>query len=174
MGIEKEVEELKHRVEALEQLVRSILSKVPEVKIECSVQRIVCERKYEYVKICEDELYGRIIRLALDGFFDEWRSASDVAKGLLRRGWAPKDFKYVRPALDHLVALEVLERERKLGRRAKWLYRKAGKLGEKVTIIEGELRSIQPIRPRPPCKSCFKVVNIYDTVNHERLHKMLY
>jgi hypothetical protein len=112
MGIEKEVEELKHRVEALEQLVRSILSKVPEVKIECSVQRIVCERKYEYVKICEDELYGRIIRLALDGFFDEWRSASDVAKGLLRRGWAPKDFKYVRPALDHLVALEVLEREK--------------------------------------------------------------
>jgi hypothetical protein len=35
MGIEEEVEELKHRVEALEQLVRSILSKVPEVKIEC-------------------------------------------------------------------------------------------------------------------------------------------
>jgi hypothetical protein len=39
------------------------------------------------VKISEDELYGRIIRLALDDFFDEWRSASDVAKELLRRGW---------------------------------------------------------------------------------------
>jgi hypothetical protein len=137
MGIEKEVEELKHRVEALEQLVRSILSKVPEVKIECSVQRIVCERKYEYVKICEDELYGRIIRLALDGFFDEWRSASDVAKGLLRRGWAPKDFKHVRPALEHLVALDVLEREKKPGRKAKWLFRKAEKLGERVKIVEG-------------------------------------
>jgi len=36
MSIEDEVEELKHRVEALEQLVRSILlSKVPEVRIEC-------------------------------------------------------------------------------------------------------------------------------------------
>jgi hypothetical protein len=59
-----------------------------------------------------------------------------VAKELLRRGWAPKDFKHVRPALEHLVALEVLERKRKPGRRAKWLYRKADKLGEKVTIIE--------------------------------------
>jgi uncharacterized protein (DUF2384 family) len=86
MGIEEEVEELKHRVEALEQLVRSILSKVPEVRIECSVPRIVYERRYEYVKISEDELYGRIIRLALDGFFDEWRSASDVAKGAPEEG----------------------------------------------------------------------------------------
>jgi hypothetical protein len=38
------------------------------------------------VKISEDELYGRIIRLALDGFFDEWRSASDVAKGAPEEG----------------------------------------------------------------------------------------
>jgi hypothetical protein len=59
-----------------------------------------------------------------------------MARELLRRGWAPKDFKHVRPALEHLVALEVLERERKPGRKAKWLYRKAGKLGEKVMIIE--------------------------------------
>jgi hypothetical protein len=42
-----------------------------------------------------------------------------VAKELLRRGWAPKDFKHVRPALEHLVALEVLERQRKLERNAK-------------------------------------------------------
>jgi uncharacterized protein (DUF2384 family) len=136
MNIENEIEELKHRVEALEQLVRSILSKVPEVRIERSVPKIIYERRYEYVKISEDELYGRIFRLVLDGFFDEWRSASDVARELLRRGWAPKDFKHVRPALEHLVALEVLERERKPGRKAKWLYRKAGKLGEKVMIIE--------------------------------------
>jgi hypothetical protein len=136
MGVEDEIEELKHRVEALEQLVRSILSKVPEVRIECSVPKIVYERKYEYVKISEDELYGRIIKLALDGFFDEWRSASDVAKELLRRGWAPKDFKHVRPALEHLVALEVLERERKPGRKAKWLYRKAERIEEKVITVE--------------------------------------
>jgi hypothetical protein len=89
------------------------------------------------VKISEDELYGRMIRLALEGFFDEWRSASDVAKELLRRGWAPKDFKHVRPALEHLVALEVLERERKSGRKAKWLYRKARNFEERVVIAEG-------------------------------------
>jgi hypothetical protein len=138
MSVEDEVEELKHKVEALEQLVRSILSKVPEVRIECSVPKIVYERKYEYVKVSEDELYGRIIRLALDGFFDEWRSASDVAKELLRRGWAPKDFKHVRPALEHLVALEVLERERKPGRKAKWLFRKAKNFEERVVITEGD------------------------------------
>jgi hypothetical protein len=137
MSVENEVEELKHRVEALEQLVRSILSKVPEVRIECSVPKIVYERKYEYVKVSEDELYGRIIRLAMDGFFDEWRSASDVAKELLRRGWAPKDFKHVRPALEHLVALEVLERERKPGRKAKWLFKKAENFEEKVVVAEG-------------------------------------
>jgi hypothetical protein len=39
MSIEDEIEELKYRVEALEQLVRSILSKVPEARIECSVSR---------------------------------------------------------------------------------------------------------------------------------------
>jgi len=55
-----------------------------------------------------------------------------VAKELLRRGWAPKDFKHVRPALEHLVALEVLERERRPGRKAKWLYWKAEKIEEKV------------------------------------------
>jgi hypothetical protein len=135
MSVEDEIEELKHKVEALEQLVRSIISKVPEVKIECSVPKIVYERKYEYVKISEDELYGRIIRLALEGFFDEWRSARDVTSELLRRGWAPKDFKHIRPALEHLVALEVLERERKPRRKAKWLYRKAEKLGERVMAV---------------------------------------
>ena len=136
MNAENEIEELKHRIEALEQLVRSILSKVPEVRIECSVPRIVYERKYEYVKVSEDELYGRIIRLALGGFFDEWRSASDVAKELLRRGWAPKDFKHVRPALEHLVAIEMLERERQPGRKAKWLYRKAARFNKRVVMVE--------------------------------------
>jgi len=62
-----------------------------------------------------------------------------VAKELLRRGWAPKDFKHVRPVLEHLVALEVLERERKPGRKAKWLYRKADKFGERVTIVDSNI-----------------------------------
>jgi hypothetical protein len=57
MGVEEEVEELKHRVEALEQLVRLILSKVPEVRIECSVPKMALRRN-EYVKVSEDELYG--------------------------------------------------------------------------------------------------------------------
>ena len=43
----------------------------------------------------------------------------------------------MRAALEHLVALEVLERERKPGRKAKWLFRKAEKLGERVKIMEG-------------------------------------
>jgi len=103
MGIEEEVEELRHRVEALEQLVRAILSRIPEVRIECSVPKIVYERRYEYVKVSEDELYGRIVRLAL----------------------------------EHLVALEVLERSRQPGRRARWLFKKTDKLGERVTIVEG-------------------------------------
>ena len=45
----------------------------------------------------------------------------------------------MRPVLEHLVALEMLERERKSGRKAKWLYRKADKLGEKVTIVDGDI-----------------------------------
>jgi hypothetical protein len=107
-----------------------------QIRIWCSILWIVYERKYEYVKVSEDELYGKIIRLALDGFFDEWRSASDVARELLRRGWVPKDFKHVRPALEHLVALEVLERERKPGRKAKWLFRKAENFKERVIVVE--------------------------------------
>jgi hypothetical protein len=86
------------------------------------------------VKISKDELYGRIIRLALKGFFDEWRSASDVEKELLRRDWTLKDFKHVSPALEHLFALEVLERERKPGRKAKWLFRKAKNFREIILM----------------------------------------
>jgi hypothetical protein len=57
-----------------------------------------------------------------------------VANELLRRGWAPKDFKHVRPALEHLVALEVLERERKPGRKAKWLFSKAKNFRERIVM----------------------------------------
>jgi hypothetical protein len=32
----------------------------------------------------------------------------------------------------------VLERERRPGRRAKWLYRKTDKLGERIKIVEGD------------------------------------
>ena len=74
----------------------------------------------------------------MDGFLDEWRTAGDVASELLRRGWAPKDFKHVRPALEHLVSLGILERVqgkmRGRGRRAKWLYRAVEDLENKVEV----------------------------------------
>jgi pyruvate/2-oxoacid:ferredoxin oxidoreductase alpha subunit len=53
------------------------------------------------------------------------------------RALTPKDFKHVRATLEHLVALEVLEREKRPGRKAKWFYRKAEKLRERVKIVEG-------------------------------------
>ena len=52
------------------------------------------------------------------------------------RALTPKDFKHVRPALEHLIAMEVLERERKPGRKAKWLYRKAEMFEERIVIAE--------------------------------------
>jgi len=60
--------------------------------------------------------------------------ASDVKKELLRRDWTLKDFKHVSPALEHLFALEVLERERKPGRKAKWLFRKAKNFREIILM----------------------------------------
>ena len=65
-GLRSEVEELKHRIESLEQLVRSLLNRIPEVKVEVQVPKVVLERRMEPVKVGENELYGRIIRLAAD------------------------------------------------------------------------------------------------------------
>lgn len=130
--------ELKHRIEALELAVDTILKRVPEIRINVEVPKVVLEKKPIYVKIDEKEIHGRIILLALDGFLDGWRSAGEVASELLRRGWAPKDFKYVRPALEHLVSLGLLERiqgiKRGRGRRAKWLYKAVKDLKGKVEI----------------------------------------
>jgi hypothetical protein len=52
------------------------------------------------------------------------------------RALTPKDFKHVRAALEHLVALEVLERERRPGRKAKWLYRRAESFEGRVVMME--------------------------------------
>jgi hypothetical protein len=51
------------------------------------------------------------------------------------RTLTPKDFKHVTPALEHLVAQEVLEREKKPGRKAKWLFRKAEKFQERIVMV---------------------------------------
>jgi len=45
LGLEDEVEELRHGVEVLEQLARVLLSRVREVRVECSVPRVVLERR---------------------------------------------------------------------------------------------------------------------------------
>jgi len=138
-----EIEELKHRIEALELALNTILRRVPEVSLTVEVPTVVLLRKPVYVKIPEDELHGRIILLALEGFLDEYRTAGEVASELLRRGWAPKDFKYVRPALEHLVSIGILERVKgqrvkgRRGRSAKWLYKAAENIRDRVKISVG-------------------------------------
>ena len=131
-----ELEELRHRVEDLEAMVRTLMAGAGEVRLSVEIPKVVIERRPGYVKIGEAELPGRIIMLALEGFMDRWRTAGEVASELLRRGWAPKDFKHVRPALEQLVTLGVLERVRPRNRRAKWLYRATPELPKRVEVRE--------------------------------------
>lgn len=125
MSCGSELEELRHRVEALEQAVRVLLKSLGSVELRVEVPRVIIAKEPVYVKISEKELYGRIILLVEGGFFDNYRSPSEVARELHRRGWAPKDFQHVRPALEHLTMLGVLERVRDKKRKAYWVYRKA-------------------------------------------------
>ncbi|MEM1950401.1 MAG: hypothetical protein QXF45_07620 [Candidatus Caldarchaeum sp.] len=120
-----ELERLKHRVEALEQAVYTLLKNVGFLEIKVEVPKVILSREPVYVKISDRELYGRIILLVEEGFFDSYRSPSEVAHELHRKGWVPKDFQHIRPALEHLTVLGVLERIRDRRRRAYWVYRKA-------------------------------------------------
>ena len=116
------VEDLECRVKGLERAVRC-----GSVKLAVEVPRVILERKPVDIRISEDELPGRIILLVKDGFFDEGKTAGEVVNELIRRCWHPKDLKHVRPSLEHLTALGVLERskERKArGKGFKWVYRK--------------------------------------------------
>ncbi|MEN2974077.1 MAG: hypothetical protein ABDH32_00690 [Candidatus Caldarchaeales archaeon] len=137
--LERTVEELKHRVEMLELALDTILKKIPEIRIVLEVPKVILEKKPVYVKIRSSELHGRVILLALDGFLNTWRTAGDITSELVRRGWAPKDFKEVRPILEHLVSLGIIERirsnRRSRGRRAKWLYKAFDNIREKVELI---------------------------------------
>ncbi|MEM1808926.1 MAG: hypothetical protein QXL31_06020 [Thermosphaera sp.] len=134
------LEDLKHRIESLELAVQTILRKVPEIRLSVEVPVVILERRPVYIKIPEDELHGRIILLALEGFLDEYRTAGEVASELLRRGWAPRDFKHVRPALEHLVSIGILERVKgqrvkgRRGRGAKWLYKAAENIRDRVKV----------------------------------------
>jgi hypothetical protein len=138
--LEKNIEELKHRVETLELAIDTILKKIPEIRISVEVPRVILEKKPVYVKVKSSELHGRIILLAIDGFLNDWKTAGDITSELVRRGWAPKDFKDIRPVLEHLVSLGLMERIRSSrknrGRRAKWLYRAMDDLMQKVELVQ--------------------------------------
>jgi len=138
--LEKNIEELRHRIETLELALDTILKKIPEIRISVEVPRVILEKKPVYVKVKNSELHGRIILLAIDGFLNDWRTAGDITSELVRRGWAPKDFKDIRPVLEHLVSLGLMERIRSprknRGRRAKWLYRAMEDLMQKVELVQ--------------------------------------
>ena len=99
------VENLQCRVEALEKAV-----KAGDISLRVEVPKVVLEKKPLEIRISEDELLGRIILLMKEGFFNDWKTASDVANELIRRCWHPKDLKHIRPSLEQLVVLKVLER----------------------------------------------------------------
>jgi hypothetical protein len=138
--LEKNIEELRHRIETLELALDTILKKIPEIRISVEVPRVILEKKPVYVKVKNSELHGRIILLAIDGFLNDWRTAGDITSELVRRGWAPKDFKDIRPVLEHLVSLGLMERirspKKNRGRRAKWLYRAMEDLMQKVELVQ--------------------------------------
>jgi len=138
--LEKTIEELRHRIETLELALDTILKKIPEIRINIEVPKVILEKKPVYVKVKSSELHGRIILLALDGFLKDWRTAGDIASELVRRGWAPKDFKDIRPVLEHLVSLSLIERikakKKGRGRKAKWLYRAISDIEEKVELTQ--------------------------------------
>ncbi|MBS7612220.1 hypothetical protein KEJ27_08495 [Candidatus Bathyarchaeota archaeon] len=116
------IENLQCRVEALEKAV-----KASSVIVEVEVPKVILEKKTLDIRIGEDELLGRIILLVKEGFFNEERTANEVADELIRRCWHPKDLKHIRPSLEQLVVLGILERSkirRKKGRGFKWVYSK--------------------------------------------------
>jgi len=118
------IEGLECRVKGLERALKAFRG---SVKLEVEVPRVILERKPLDIRISEDELPGRIILLVKDGFFDDGKTASDVVNELIRRCWHPKDLKHVRPSLEQLTALGVLERSREKkvrGKGFKWVYRK--------------------------------------------------
>ncbi|HDD43157.1 MAG: hypothetical protein DRN61_04840 [Thaumarchaeota archaeon] len=63
----------------LETRLKTLMNGVGGIKVSVEVPRVILERKPIYIKVSEKEFLGRIILLALDGFFDDWRSAGAVA-----------------------------------------------------------------------------------------------
>ena len=82
---------------------------------------------------------GRIILLVREGFFDGGRTAGEVANELMRRCWHPKDLQHIRPTLEQLTALGILDRvkeKRQRGKGSKWVYR-AGNMQILESISSG-------------------------------------
>jgi hypothetical protein len=124
----KEIREVKSRLDSLEcrlEALEKVLGKT-NINLSVEVPKVIIERKPLDVRIGEDELPGRIILLVKEGFFDGGRTAGEVANELIRRCWHPKDLEHVRPSLEQLTALGILDRvreKRQRGKGLKWVYK---------------------------------------------------
>lgn len=119
--VESRLDSLECRLEALEKVVNK-----GSINIQVEVPRVILEKKPLDIRINEDELLGRIILLVREGFFDGGRTASEVANELMRRCWHPKDLQHIRPTLEQLTALGILDRvkeKRQRGKGLKWVYK---------------------------------------------------
>mgnify|MGYP000580737795 FL=1 len=132
--IESRLDSLECRLEALEKVVNR-----GSINIQVEVPRVILEKKPLDIRISEDELLGRIILLVREGFFDGGRTAGEVANELMRRCWHPKDLQHIRPTLEQLTALGILDRvkeKRQRGKGSKWVYR-AGNMQILESISSG-------------------------------------
>ena len=121
----EKLSELEERVKALENQIKILGRLLGDTTLTVEVPRVILEKKPLDIRISEDELPGRIILLAQEGYFDQGRTVSEVARELMRRCWHPKDLKHVRPAMEQLTALGILNRkqEKRLrGKGTRWVY----------------------------------------------------
>ncbi|MCF8885439.1 MAG: hypothetical protein QXK95_03990 [Nitrososphaerota archaeon] len=137
--LERVVEDLQRRVEMLELALDTILKKIPEVRMNIEVPKVILKKKTVHVKISEDEIHGRILSLAVEGFLKDWRTIGEIISELIRRGWAPKDFKKVNLALEHLTSMGLIERKivkkhRSKKNRMKWIYRASPDLPSRIEL----------------------------------------
>ena len=121
----EKLSELEERIEALESQIKALRKLLGNMNVTVEVPRVILEKKPLDIRISEEELPGRIILLAQEGFFDQPRTVSEVAQELIRRCWHPKDLKHIRPAMEQLTALGILNRNREKrlkGKGTKWVY----------------------------------------------------
>jgi predicted transcriptional regulator len=138
-NIFEKIKEIENRINNLEckiEILEKILGK-SNININVEIPKVIIEKKALDIRISEDELLGRMILLVKEGFFDIDRTASEVAKELIRRCWHPKDMQHIRPTLEQLTFLGILERrkERKQkGKGLKWVYKRK----ENLEILENK------------------------------------